>query len=144
MIIHDIPLTKASEDRFGRGPIVEQVVDSINQLVSSDHDCVVYGIYGKWGEGKTTLMNFIKEQLIKQKEDDGIHLIEFNPWLVNNDEALLREFFKSIMTGADESIRDVIQKYGSLAILASKSIVNAFFPGVGDAVASGISMARDA
>ena len=144
MIIHDIPLTKASEDKFGRGPIVEQVVDSINQLVSSDHDCVVYGIYGKWGEGKTSLMNFIKERLINQKEDDGILLIEFNPWLVNNDEALLREFFKSIMKGADESIRGVIKKYGSLAILASKSIVNAFFPGIGDALANGISMAKDA
>ena len=118
MVVHDSPLEDISDDKFGREPIVELVVDSINQVVSSNHDCVVYGIYGKWGEGKTSLMNFIKERLIKQGKTDRINIVEFNPWLVNNDEALLREFFKSIMNDLDETIRRAFQKYGSLAIFA--------------------------
>ena len=118
MVVHDSPLEDISDDKFGREPIVELVVDSINQVVSSNHDCVVYGIYGKWGEGKTSLMNFIKERLIKQGKTDRINIVEFNPWLVNNDEALLREFFKSITNDLDETIRRAFQKYGSLAIFA--------------------------
>lgn len=144
MIISDSPLNNIADDKFGREPIVDLIVDSINQTVTNNHDCMVYGIYGKWGEGKTSLMNFIKARLLSQGKNDGINLVEFNPWLVNNDESLLREFFNSIIKDVDETTRSLFKKYGSLAILASKTIVNAFVPGVGDALAAGIDMAKDA
>lgn len=144
MIAQDSPLTQISDDKLGREPIVELIVDSINHVVSSNHECIVYGVYGKWGEGKTSLMNFIKERLIKQGKTDGINILEFNPWLVNNDEALLREFFMSIMNDPDETIRRAFQKYGSLAIFASKTIVNAAAPGLGSALAKGINWAKKA
>ena len=144
MIAQDSPLTQICDDKLGREPIVELIVDSINHVVSSDHECIVYGVYGKWGEGKTSLMNFIKERLLKQGKTDGINIVEFNPWLVNNDEALLREFFKSIMNDQDETIRRAFQKYGSLAIFASKTIVNAAAPGLGSALSKGIKWAKKA
>jgi len=144
MIVQDSPLIDIADDKFGREPIVDLIVDSINQTVKNEHDCMVYGIYGKWGEGKTSLMNFIKARLLSHGKNDGINLVEFNPWLVNNDESLLREFFNSIIKDVDETTRSLFKKYGSLAILASKKIVNAFVPGVGDALAVGIGMAKDA
>lgn len=144
MIVSDSPLKKLNDDKLGREPIVESVVDSISQVVKSNHDCVVYGIYGKWGEGKTSLMNFIKESLFNQGKGDGINIVEFNPWLVNNDEALLREFFRTIMNDPDETIRRAFKKYGSLAIFASKTIVNAVAPGFGSALAKGIKWAKKA
>ena len=144
MIIHDKPLTDIKNDKFGREPIVELIVDSINKVTSTDHPCLVYGIYGKWGDGKTSLMNFVKTRLKEQGENDGINLVEFNPWLVNNDEALLREFFRTIMRDPDESIRQAFKKYGSLAIFASKTIINAAAPGFGSALAKGIKWAQKA
>ena len=143
-IIQDIPLDNIAQDRFGREPIVELIVGSINQMVSTNHPCTVYGIYGKWGEGKTSLMNFVKNKLIAQGKSDGVNIVEFNPWLVNNDEALLREFFKTIMTDMDDVVRDAFMKYGSLAIFASKTIVNAAAPGFGSALARGIKWAQKA
>ena len=143
-LFSDSPLKDIEQDHFGRKPIVDLVVDSINKMVSTDHPCAVYGIYGKWGEGKTSLMNFIKDKLLSQGKDDGINLVEFNPWLVNNDEALLREFFKTIMTDMDEEARSIFKKYGSLAIFASKTILNAFAPGVGTFAADIIQGAKDA
>jgi len=71
-IIQDIPLTDISQDKFGRTALVELIVDSINEVVSGQHSCVVYGIYGKWGEGKMSLMNFVKNRLVNQGKDDGI------------------------------------------------------------------------
>jgi len=71
-IIQDIPLTEISQDKFGRTALVELIVDSINEVVSGQHSCVVYGIYGKWGEGKMSLMNFVKNRLVNQGKDDGI------------------------------------------------------------------------
>lgn len=144
MIKQDIPLTDIGQDRFGRENIVDLFVDSINQVVSTNHSCVVYGIYGKWGDGKSSMMNFIKNRLVSQGKKDGINLVEFNPWLVSNDEALLREFFKTIMTDADGIVREAFKKYGSLAIFASKTIVNAAAPGLGTALAKGIKWAQKA
>ena len=144
MIIQDTPLNNIREDKFKREPIVELIVSSINQVVSTDHPCMVYGIYGKWGEGKTSLMNFVKERLLSQGKKDGMILVEYNPWLVNNDEALLKEFFKTIMADVDETARTIFKKYGSLAIFASKTILNAFIPGAGNAAAEVIQGAKDA
>ena len=79
MIVQDSPLTDITDDKFGRELIVELIVDSINQTVKTEHDCMVYGIYGKWGEGKTSLMNFIKARLLSHGKNDGINLVEFNP-----------------------------------------------------------------
>ena len=140
----DNPIEHIVEDRFGREPIVGLIVDSIKVLVSTDHSCMVYGIYGKWGEGKTSLMNFVKERLLSQGKDDGINIVEFNPWLVNNDEALLQELFKSMVSSSKEQLGEAFAKYGSLAIFASKTIVNAFVPGVGTALADWLAMAKDA
>ena len=144
MIEQDIPLIDIEDDSIGRSSMVELIVDSINEVVSSDHQCVVYGIYGKWGEGKTSLMNFIKKMLLSQGKTDNINIVEFNPWLVNNDEALLREFFLSIMANADETARKIFSKYGSLAIFASKTIVNAIAPSLGNVMAEGIELAKNA
>lgn len=73
----DNPIEHIVQDRFGREPIVGLIVDFINALVSTDHSCMIYGIYGKWGEGKTYLMNFVKERLLGQGKDDGIVAFSF-------------------------------------------------------------------
>ena len=133
-----------ADDNLGRENIVDLIVDSINNHVQNDHPCLVYGIYGKWGEGKTSLLNFVEEKLLGQGANDNINIIKFNPWLVNNDETLLREFFMSMTSRLDDKTRAIFEKYGSLAILASKTVVNAFLPGLGSALAEGIGLAKDA
>lgn len=143
-VIQDTPLTNMADDKLGRENIVDLIVDSINNHVQNDHPCLVYGIYGKWGEGKTSLLNFVEEKLLAQGGDDNINIIKFNPWLVNNDETLLREFFKSMTRRLDDKTREIFEKYGSLAILASKTVVNAFLPGLGSALAEGIGLTKDA
>ena len=143
-VIQDTPLTNMADDNLGRENIVDLIVDSINNHVQNDHPCLVYGIYGKWGEGKTSLLNFVEEKLLGQGANDNINIIKFNPWLVNNDETLLREFFMSMTSRLDDKTRAIFEKYGSLAILASKTVVNAFLPGLGSALAEGIGLAKDA
>ena len=142
-VILDSPLPSIQKDRFGREPMVDLIVESINQLtVSKSHPCTIYGIYGKWGEGKTSFMNFIKEKLLSQGEKDRINLVEFNPWLVGNNGALLREFFKSIITFSENNVKKWLEKYGSLAIFSTKTIINAVKPGVGTYLAVGLNWVK--
>lgn len=144
IIKQDIPLDNISQDKLSRENIINLIVDSINSQVSSDHPCLVYGIYGKWGEGKTSIMNFVKHRLIEQGKNDGISLVEFSPWIVDNSEALLREFFNSIVSFPDRNVRKLFKKYGKHAILTSKTIMNVLAPGVESALATGISMIQNA
>lgn len=143
-VIQDTPVSNIVDDKLGRENIVDLVVDSINAHVKSDHPCLVYGIYGKWGEGKTSLMNFIKSRLLAQGSTDNISLVEFNPWLVENQESLLKEFFARITVGLDRTTRKLFRKYCSAAILASKTILNTYAPGIGAKVAEFLELAKNA
>ena len=130
-VIQDIPLSNIVDDKLGRENIVDLVVDSINAYVQKDHPCLVYGIYGKWGEGKTSLMNFVEEKLTSSGNTENINIIKFNPWLANNEEALLREFFQKITDSVDRKFRKALRRYSSAAILASKTILKTYSPGLG-------------
>lgn len=143
-VIQDTPVSNIVDDKLGRENIVDLVVDSINAHVNSNHPCLVYGIYGKWGEGKTSLMNFIKSRLLAQGSTDNISLVEFNPWLVENQESLLKEFFARITVGLDRTTRKLFRKYCSAAILASKTILNTYAPGIGAKVAEFLELAKNA
>lgn len=143
-INNDNPLKTIAHDRFRRGSLVELVVRSIQDVASKPHPCVVYGLYGKWGEGKTSILNFVEEKLKGVGKKDKISITHYNPWLVGGEEALLREFFMSISEYPDEQVRRFIKQYGSLAILTSKTIVNAVVPGVGSLVAEGLESAKNA
>ena len=76
--------------------------------------------------------------------DNSIIIVRFNPWLVGNEESLLREFFSVILPTGDGKLREFFKQYGSLAVFASKTIVNAFVPVVGTALGEGLEMAQKA
>lgn len=139
-IKYDLPLSNIEHDLLGRKQLVDLIVSSINGTIKHNHPCVVYGIYGKWGVGKTTILNFIEERLKSQGSEDGINIVRFNPWLVDNNDALLHEFFKTLCQNPNEDISKVFRQYGSWAIFLSK----AFIPIVGDRVADGIQLATKA
>lgn len=121
---------------------MDMIVDSINDTVKDTHSCVIYGIYGRWGEGKTSLMKFIESRLLLQGNDDNLYIVHFNPWLVGKQDALLREFFSSVRTSVDDAVRHFFDKYGSLAILASETIVNNLVPGIGASLGCCIKLAK--
>lgn len=143
-IIEDKPLSSLDQDEFGREPLAEMIADSIESVCKSNHGCIVYGIYGKWGEGKTTLMNFVESKLLGYGKKDDILISHFNPWLLDNEEALLKDFFSTICLNCDEKLKKAIRKYGNLVSFASKTILNAIIPSVGVAVSSFINGVKKA
>lgn len=92
-ISEDSPITTAKDDVFGRKRIVDAVVQTIINKSQSKHTCFTIGIYGKWGDGKTSTLNLISEQLNQQ---ENIIISCFNPWLFKDQESLLLDFFNSI------------------------------------------------
>lgn len=55
------PVKSIKEDILYRKELVEAVCDLIIEADTSESFTI--GIYGKWGTGKTSFVNFIKEQI---------------------------------------------------------------------------------
>jgi predicted KAP-like P-loop ATPase len=87
----DRPITKKDDDRLGFAPVAEQLAHAIADQPAREG--LVFGIEGKWGSGKSTLINLTVEALRGLRQPPEI--ITFSPWLVGNrDDLLLRTYLK--------------------------------------------------
>lgn len=143
-ITPDTPIQEAYEDEFGRIPLSELISNSIVTLSKSNHRCTVYGIYGAWGEGKTSMMNLVESHLLGLGDNDNIIIAHFNPWQVGSEELLMGEFFKSICKDSLGDIRDFMKKYGDTIAFASSAVGNIVLPGFGIVVSKGIKSVKKA
>ncbi|SJM73134.1 KAP family P-loop NTPase fold protein [Psychrobacter piechaudii] len=95
----DVPVHNQESDLFGRWHFSERVAQVIARR--SDPSSIVIGLYGKWGDGKTSVLNFIESSL---ESNDDVICIKFNPWRFGTEEQLLMEFFNSIAEALDSKL----------------------------------------
>ncbi|MEI7811579.1 MAG: P-loop NTPase fold protein [Ignavibacteria bacterium] len=95
---NDSPLTTPEFDRFERYPFA----DKISQAVSSRRSpgSVVMAVYGSWGEGKTTVLNFIELALRKH---NNIVSVPFNPWQFHNEFQIIKGFFNAFTEAIEKT-----------------------------------------
>lgn len=131
----DSPISNPDMDRFSRWPFAQRVADVISRR--SDPSSIVIGLYGAWGDGKTTVLNFIEKAL---KTNLNVICIRFNPWRYGTEEQLLEGFFQNIADALDtklitsgEKIKDILKKIAPAAAGAVGQ------KAVGDGVAQFIS-----
>lgn len=131
----DSPIHEQEQDRFSRWSFSERVAQVISRR--SDPSSIVIGLYGIWGDGKTSVLNFIEKSL---SSDENVICIKFNPWRFGTEEELLTGFFFDIAEALDaeliktgDKLKDFIKKTapGASAIMGVK--------GAGDAVGAFIS-----
>jgi len=103
----DKPASSKSEDRFQRYEFAKRIA-SVVAAPKLDKSLII-GLYGKWGEGKTTIMNFIQQELPSKTI-----IVNFNPWLFSDEQQLLRSFFKSLTNAMGVSEKKTSEKIGSL------------------------------
>ena len=107
----DLPISSSNEDKFHRTAFAKQIAGFCTAKTSIS---TVIGLYGRWGGGKSSLINLVK--LYVPEETVQIH---FNPWYMKDDESLLIAFFKLLAAGLGqklstpkERIRKLIGDYG--------------------------------
>src|ERR1700761_4554524 len=116
----DAPISDPRLDVFDREPFARRIADTIGER--NDPSSLVVGIYGPWGDGKTTVLNFIRGRL---KDYPSIICISFNPWRMEGEQALLQGFFATLaevldkeLTTSSEKLGDLLKKYGALLKVA--------------------------
>ena len=105
----DAPIKNSKEDLFRRWPFSQRVSQTIAGRI--DPASIVIGIYGAWGEGKTTVLNFIDEEL---KQHSNIVCLRFNPWRFPDEEKLLSGFFTDLAEALGKPLLTKVEKAGEL------------------------------
>lgn len=108
----DSPLESLDEDRLGYSNFSNYLADAITTRVPTDGFTI--GIYGQWGSGKSTILEFV-EQSLDEREERPI-VVRFNPWWFSGQGDLFEMFFDELaaVLGEDSrfpEIRDKIHRY---------------------------------
>lgn len=117
--LSDQPVKSKNHDKFNRYNFSKRIAQTI--INRSDSSGITVGIYGQWGEGKTSVLNFIEEEL---KRYNGILILNFNPWRYTDEESLLRGFLEKVanligyeLNTQKEKIGNFLSKYGKIGSL---------------------------
>lgn len=136
--LDDRPITARSADRFNRAPFASRLAQTL--AIRVDPSSIVVGLYGPWGDGKTSALEMMGEAL---REYPHVILVRFNPWHFQSQEALLRGFFATLAEAMEESLPnarekagDLLKQYGGLLSLASVTIAGVVQLSAGEAAKS--------
>ena len=133
----DHPVESRSDDALGRAYLAHHVADRL--IFAPMEHSIVFGLYGPWGSGKTSLLNMVCEEL--ENHDSPPVVVKFNPWnypssknLVTPFLALLSECIRrgehsSIPLKASWKLSNTIKNYSE--VLASTADAFNWVPGLG-------------
>lgn len=113
--LSDEPIYNETDDILKRDSFVTNLADSI---ISWDKQkSLVIGLYGKWGVGKTSILNLAEKRLKESKVP--IEIIKFNPWGYSESDDLLSPFINQISTQLsknkkNKNLLSLFKKYNEL------------------------------
>lgn len=105
----DSPITNRDEDRLNRTSFATRLAKIVTE--QKDPQSIVIAIYGPYGEGKTSTLNLMKQELERHPE---VIVIRFNPWHFSNQTDLLRSFFRTLADGLGKSLTSTTEDIGKL------------------------------
>jgi hypothetical protein len=128
---NDSPITHSDDDSFNLKSLAESLTNEIN--VWSDHKAsFTIGLSGKWGSGKTSLLNLLKYELNNNKTNI---VFDFNAWQYETEINLSAPFLKELHLrlkpytlnagkSIDNYIHEVLQSNNSFFTSITKTFSN--------------------
>ena len=104
MFIEDNPIYLLDDDKLNRRKFAESLAQSI--LNHKNENCLTISLMGKWGSGKTSIINMVKDYW-NQLDSDNI-IVHFNPWHFSNNDNLLFQFFDILSNISGKEFTDYV------------------------------------
>jgi len=83
-----------------RTPFVKEVAKTITERHGKESGSFIFGISGKWGEGKTSFLDELREAL--EKGNSPFRVVDINPWKFSVDRiSFLRNFLRTLCKKCD-------------------------------------------
>ena len=136
----DEPIKSSKDDLLGREHFVSQMSSTILELKNNNGVCI--GINGKWGSGKTSIINMIVSE-IEEHSDENI-VLKFEPWNYSSEKQLVDQFFILLANGLAETKKQSFLKASNLLLDYLDTIEDTSLKGttaafVGRHIVSGLS-----
>ncbi|MCD9584399.1 KAP family P-loop NTPase fold protein [Tenacibaculum maritimum] len=133
----DLPLTNSEHDKLGRFLFATEIATGLVDAFSDNNESVVLGINGTWGSGKSTLINFIIQEVerLTSEQEKQIITLRFNPWMFTGQKELQNIFLMELLVKLQtkkEILKDVSEKVANF--LEHFSFVKHLHSGAGTAV----------
>jgi predicted KAP-like P-loop ATPase len=91
MLSNEKPIKTKSEDFLNRKHFADHITSAVVNYEDKNNESLTIGLYGKWGSGKTSIINMIIENLESNKD---FIIFNFEPWLFSDTNQLISNFFK--------------------------------------------------
>lgn len=105
------PITEKKEDKLNREKFIKHFISILKKDINESR---IIQFDGKWGTGKTSILNLVKKDLIKE---DNYLYITFEPWLISSEYKLQFTFFNQLKKELE--LQDG-EKYSNLICLLSE------------------------
>jgi predicted KAP-like P-loop ATPase len=119
-LLEDAPLDSPQQDRLGRASFAKFLAKAI--LETRTDKGFVFALYGAWGSGKSSTLNFVVHYINELSSADNKPIIvQFNPWWFSGQDHLLLQFFRQLSASLgkpDES--EVLKRLGALIQTVAK------------------------
>ncbi len=123
MMCSDKPIANCENDLLNRASFAGVLADTIYNI--DNKETYTIGLYGKWGNGKTSLVNMMLQNLEKLQENakkrDQVIVIRFEPWNIVNNEILFNQFFTHLATHLMSIGDKALSKVGSAMLKYSSA-----------------------
>ncbi|MDF5727974.1 MAG: P-loop NTPase fold protein [Rhizonema sp. PD38] len=91
-------------DRLGYANFAQYLANSICNMSFAEGFAIA--IYGTWGSGKSTILDFVVHYLNQKPDEERPIIVPFNPWLFSGSQDVTRRFF--------EQLQDILSKTTSV------------------------------
>ena len=97
----DKPIENSEQDLLGRITFSKQLGEAINSYAGKDG--LVLGLFGKWGTGKTSILNMVVNEInqLSKDEDNRPIIVNFSPWNYTDKDNLISLFFRVLKNKLD-------------------------------------------
>ena len=86
----DKPIKKEEEDKLNRLNFIQNFSLAINNY--NNPECLVIGLLGEWGSGKTSILNLSMNEL-----NENFEIFRYNPWIFSEENDLILNFFIELL-----------------------------------------------
>lgn len=97
---NDSPISSTDQDRYDFAGLAKKLANSI---ISLDRNIsTVIGIEGKWGSGKTSLLNLLLQEM-KSQVPEGTHVLTISPWLSPSGDSTVEDLLLPVAAILNEA-----------------------------------------
>ena len=119
--LHDNPWESGNKDLLNRYAGAKELANKI--ITQKTKKSFAYGIVGGWGDGKTSFLNMIENEVLKNKETI---VVKFNPWKSSSSKNIQNDFLIKLrenLAPYSSEVPSKVNKYIYALFGANKNIL---------------------